>query len=244
MNQIKKLKKKFGTAVVQYKLIEENDHILVAVSGGKDSLMLLSLLVEGMKKYPIDFKVTACHLKNELTEPEERERTASYLKKQFETLNVPYIIRDMPVVSTSNSEKKLNCFWCSWVRRKILFDIAKELDIKKIALGHHKDDIIETFLMNLFYHGKIATMTNKLSMFDGKMTLIRPMALLRESDIVKAVKEAGFKTGTCLCPFAGNTKRAYIKEVIGRLEKEFPHIRSNLYNATFADRVDMNYMNK
>lgn len=243
MKTSNKIRKKFGSLIVEHKLIEDDDHILVAVSGGKDSLLLLTLLVEARKRFPIDYKITACHLKNELTEEKLREETALYLENHFKSLNIPYIIEELPVIKESNPKKKLSCFWCSWLRRKYLFQLASKNNIKKVALGHHKDDVIETLLLNLFYHGKIATMPAKLSMFDGELTLIRPMASINESDILKTVKDMGLKTSSCLCQMAGNTKRNTMKEIIKDLEKEFKHIRTSLFNATEYDKIDPTYMN-
>lgn len=243
MKTMKKIRKKFGTAIVQNKLIVDGDHILVAVSGGKDSLLLLTLLVESQKRFPINYKITACHLKNELSDPVIREETAEYLESYFKNLNIPYIIRDLPVQSTSDSDKKVGCFWCSWMRRKILFQIAEELNIQKVALGHHKDDVIETFLLNLLHHGKLCTMPVSLDMFNGNLQLIRPLAYVPEDDIIKMVNKMDLQTGTCLCPYAGNTKRDAVKNLIKYMEKDFGHVKTSIFNATFADKIDPTYMN-
>ncbi len=239
----KKLRKKFGATIMQYQLVNEGDHILVAVSGGKDSLLMLTFFNEIKKKAPIDFKITACHLKNELTEEKLREETAHYLESYFKDLKVDYIIDDLPVISTSSKDKKIGCFWCSWQRRKTIFNIAGERKMNKVAFGHHKDDIIQTLLMNLFYHGKFGTMPIKLKIFNGEITLIRPMGALKEAEIKKVVNYMGLKVSTCLCPYAKDNKREHMKEVINNLEKEYKSIRNCLFKASHSNNIDSNYLN-
>lgn len=238
----KKVKKKFATAVLKQNLIQENDHILVAVSGGKDSLLLLTLLAEGRKRLPISYTITACHLKNELTTPAIKEETAHYLEDYFQKLDVPYIIQDLPVIQKSAKNKPISCFWCLWLRRKTLFDIAKQNKIKKLALGHHKDDINETLLLNLFYHGRIATMPIKLSLFKGDLILIRPLAYILEKEIKTTVHHLGLTPYTCLCQFSGKTKRDQIKTIIQQLEEPFPQIKKNLFSALNYQKIDPEYL--
>lgn len=240
---MKKIRKKFGAAIYQYQLIDPNDHILVAVSGGKDSLLMITLLMEMKKKYRFTYEITACHLKNELTEPSLRESTAAYLENYFQELGVNYIIKELPTVSASDKDKEVSCFWCSWLRRKMLFDIAREKGIHKIAFGHHRDDMNETFLINLFYHAKIATMPIKLALFNGSLTIIRPLALLGEDDIKKAARMMELKATTCLCPFAGNTKRDYVKGLLNQVEKEFKNIKSSVFSALEYSKIDPTYLN-
>ena len=240
---MKKIRKKFASAIVQNNLIQDNDHILVAVSGGKDSLLMITFFQEMIKKYRLKYKITACHLKNEMTEPKLKEETAVYLESYFKQLDIPFVIQDLPTISSSDKDKKVGCFWCSWIRRKHLFDLAREMGIQKVALGHHKDDINETFLINLFYHGKLATMPIKLELFDGDLTIIRPMAYIDESDIKKAAGMMNLKISTCLCPYAGNTKRSYIKNLISEIEKEFKPVRNNLFSSLKYDKIDPTYLN-
>lgn len=238
----KKVKKKFATAVLQHGLIQDGDHILAAVSGGKDSLLMITLLAEGRNRLPVKYEVTACHLKNELSEPALRENTALYLKEYFETLKVPYLIEELPVVSKSDAHKPVNCFWCAWLRRKTLFNIAKEKGFNKLAFGHHQDDINETLLLNLFYHGRMATMPMKLSLFKGGLILIRPLAFAQEKEIRTTVFNMGLKPATCLCQFAGKTRRDTIKKLIDQLEGPFPQIRKNLFSALDYQKIDPEYL--
>ncbi|HCL58061.1 MAG TPA: tRNA 2-thiocytidine(32) synthetase TtcA [Spirochaetia bacterium] len=239
----RKARKKFGAAIVAHKMIEEGDTVLIAVSGGKDSLLMVKLFADFQKKAPIDFKIIACHLKNELTEPALREKTAAYVEQVFKDLNIPYIIKNLPTVSESKKDKPVSCFWCSWLRRTYLFKIAKDMGIKKLALGHHKDDMIETFLMNLFYHGKLSTMPMKLQLFKGDLSIIRPLGLLLEKEIAIVSQEMGFIPATCLCAFAGNTKRNSMKEMISEIEKEVKSVKTNLFNACDFSNIEKEYLN-
>jgi len=242
MSLSKRLKKNFTRAIIKYNLIENNDKILVAVSGGKDSLLMLHFLAEARDNFFKKYDIIALHLKNEILEPQTREEIANNLKKEFNRLKVEYIIEELPVKEESKKEE-IGCFWCSWLRRKKIFTIAQNLGISKVALGHHRDDIIETLLLNMFYHGKFATMPIKLKLFDGKMTIIRPMALIEEKDILRLSKGFQIPVTSCSCPFAKNTKRAYLKELINSLEKEFKNIRLNLFKSTIHKNIDQNYLN-
>lgn len=238
-----KVRKKFGTAVVTHKLIENNDRILVAVSGGKDSLVMLKLLCDIKKKFPISYKLLACHLRNDLSPLDIREKTADYLQKIFAEWDVEYIMEDLSVAATSAEDKRLGCFWCSWQRRKRLFELCEKYGMNKLALGHHRDDINETLLMNLFYHGKLATMPIKLSMFNDTLTLIRPLAYVGEKEIRTTAQNWELTVTKCSCPYAQFSKREYLKELIERLEKEYnKNIRGTLFNAARFDRIDPTYL--
>ncbi|HOJ50131.1 MAG TPA: tRNA lysidine(34) synthetase TilS [Spirochaetota bacterium] len=242
MSLSKRVKKKFSSAIIKYNLIENNDKILVAVSGGKDSLIMLKFLAEARENFFKKYDIIALHLKNELIENSKREEIAKYVKKFCEEQAVKLIIDELPV-KTESKKDKIGCFWCSWIRRKKIFETAEKYNISKVALGHHKDDIIETLLLNLFYHGKFATMPVKLQIFDGKITIIRPMALIEEKEIEKLVKGLEIKTVKCACPFDGNTKREYIKNLINNLEKEFKNIRVSLFNSTNYEKIEKIYLN-
>ena len=171
-----------GKAIHRYGLIQEGDRILVGVSGGKDSLSLLHLLHERSKRVPIHYELMPVYIDLGFDSGQ-----AEILKKFFEMKGLPYHIEftDIGIRANSSENRENPCFLCSWERRKRLFHLAHRFKCNKIALGHHKDDIIETLLLNIFYSAEISTMVPVQSLFKGKITLIRPLALLEEKKIEK-----------------------------------------------------------
>ena len=149
------ISKSVGKATTDYDMLSEGDKIAVAVSGGKDSLTLLKVLVDRQKFVPIEYKIMAVHI--DLGYPRSFAKT---LEKYFKKIGVKYHIEKVDVLKKTKAEE-INCFWCSWNRRKALFEVADRLGYRKVALGHHKDDIVETILLNLFFHGEISAMAPK-----------------------------------------------------------------------------------
>ncbi|MFH1753894.1 MAG: ATP-binding protein [Candidatus Omnitrophota bacterium] len=218
---------KIGKAIADYNLIEDNDRILVAVSGGKDSLTLLKLLSERQRWAPVRFELFAAHV---ITDHRcagcvHKDR----LTKVFDDLSCPY--RFLDVRLKNGKEKKVSCFWCAWNRRKALFNLADELGFNKIALGHHKDDFVETILLNLFYNGEISSMNAGQPLFKGKITLIRPLVYVEEETIKAYAQESGFHQQVCRCPNAKTSKRALMKKLIPQLEKDPKLVKSNIFMA-------------
>ncbi len=217
-----------GKAIHHYALIQEGDRILVGVSGGKDSLTLLHLLMERRKRVPIRYDLFPVHI--DLGFGSER---ANALKRFFESHGLSYHIEFTDIGRRANSpENRENpCFLCSWERRKRLFQLAHRYKCNKIAFGHHKDDIIETLLLNIFYSAEISTMLPLQRLFRGKITLIRPLALIEEREIERYAREKGLPFGPSGCPVSGKTKRSEIKELIRTLEKSNPKIKGNIFRA-------------
>ena len=208
--------KKVGEAMAKYNLVQDKDRILVAVSGGKDSISLLHVLEYKRKRLPIDYKITACYIDMD-GDSRRRSMVEAYLKEN----NYEYVIeKSEQWQSRRKKDGSLNCFWCAFNRRKKLFETADRLGYNKIALGHHKDDIAETFLLNLFFHGEISTMLPKQSFFDGKFHVIRPLALCEEKFVIDYAKAFNFTAIKSHCPNFDNTKRATMKNVL-RLVSEF-----------------------
>ncbi len=217
-----------GKAIHHYALIQEGDRILVGVSGGKDSLTLLHLLMERRKRVPIRYDLFPVHI--DLGSGSER---ANALKRFFESHGLSYHIEFTDIGRRANSpENRENpCFLCSWERRKRLFQLAHRYKCNKIAFGHHKDDIIETLLLNIFYSAEISTMLPLQRLFRGKITLIRPLALIEEREIERYAREKGLPFGPSGCPVSGKTKRSEIKELIRTLEKSNTKIKGNIFRA-------------
>jgi tRNA 2-thiocytidine biosynthesis protein TtcA len=226
-----------GKAIHRYGLIQDGDHILVGVSGGKDSLTLLHLLQERRKRVPIDYELIPVHI--DLGFDSER---AKILKDFFEAQGLSYHIEFTDIGKRANSpENRENpCFLCSWERRKCIFHLAHRLKCNKIALGHHKDDIIETLLLNIFYSGEISTMLPVQTLFKGKITLIRPLALVEEKKIERFAREMGLPFGPSGCPSSGKTKRKEVKELIEALERKNRKVKGNIFRS--LSNIKLDYM--
>lgn len=224
---------RIGRAIADYDLIRDKDKILVAVSGGKDSLAMLELLNERKKWAPVDYDLVAMHI-----ETDHRCGGCVHtriLKKFFEDRNIEYVFQKIKVL---DKNKKTSCFWCSWNRRKALFLAADRMGCTKIALGHHKDDIIETLLLNIFYHGEFAAMNPKQELFGGKIVLIRPLCYVEEAATVKFAKESSFPSQLCQCPNADTSKRRMVKGLINGLEKGCPQVRTNIFRSVSRIKKD------
>ena len=216
---------KVGKAIFDYNLIENGDKILVGVSGGKDSLALLEVLALRSRDKKYNYEVIAAHVSVENVQYEVDE---PYIREMCERLGIPFYNRSV-AFEVSDDCKKPHCFVCSWNRRKALFSLAKELGCSKMALGHHKDDAIESLLMSMMFNGTIASMPPKLSMFDGTFTLIRPLIYLTNDETLQYASYRNFKKQIKNCPYEKVTNRGAVGELIKEMEKLSPHVRGNLF---------------
>jgi tRNA 2-thiocytidine biosynthesis protein TtcA len=220
--------KKAGLAINRYGMISDGDKVLVGVSGGKDSLALLRILQERKRWLPIDYEVRAVHVTTDYDRQPKVRRDR--LKRYFGSLGCEYIFKDIKIAK-KNRRGREDCFWCSWNRRKAIFETAAEIGFKKVALGHHRDDLAETILMNLIYNGEISGMNPVQSLFNGKITIVRPLILLDEKEIARYAKAAGLPLLRSRCPRNRDSKRAAIKDMIARLVKMNPDIKTNIVRA-------------
>lgn len=223
----KRLLSLLGQASAEFGLIEPNDRIMVAVSGGKDSFGLLYLLREVQKKAPFDFSIVAVNLDQK--QPGFPEHVLpDYLTREGYDFRI--IEEDTySIVKEKVPEGKTYCSLCSRLRRGILYNVAEELGATKLALGHHRDDAIETLLLNLFYSGQTKAMPAKLRSDDGRNTVIRPLIYCAESDLAELARLKQFPIIPCnLCGSQENLKRQEIKELIATLEQTNPKLRGNL----------------
>jgi tRNA 2-thiocytidine biosynthesis protein TtcA len=164
------------------------------------------------------------------------------LKEFFEAKKIAYHIEPTRIAELANGpdNRENPCFLCSWERRKRVFSLAQRFGCNKVAFGHHKDDIIETFLLNVFYSAEISTMLPLQPLFKGKITVIRPLALLEERKIERFAKEMGLPYFPCGCPASGRSMRRKVKELIGALEKENRRVKGNIFRA--LSNIKLDYM--
>ncbi len=224
----KEMKRLMGKAIHAKSMIQENDRILVAVSGGKDSLALLYLLRERIKRIPIDYQITAVHV-----DPGFGADSAGKMEEFFRKNHFDYrVLRTNIGIRAHSEENRENpCFLCSRLRRKRLFELADELGCNKIALGHHKDDIIETFFLNVFYGATLSTMLPVQELFQGKLTIIRPLYLIDEDLLRRFAEKMGWKEISLECPTAGLSKRQDIKKMLSGFYKTNRKIKGNIFHA-------------
>lgn len=232
---MRRIEKRFNKGVMQYGLIEDGDKILVGLSGGKDSLALLELLARRSRIYKPRFSVVAAHV---VMTNIAYESDMDYLRAYAEGLGVPFV-RYETSFDPSTDTRKSPCFLCSWNRRKALFTVAKEQGCNKIALGHHMDDILETLLMNMTFQGAFSTMPPRLVMRKFDMTIIRPMCLVHEADLIEMAQVRGYRKQIKNCPYEKNSHRSDMKEVLRSLERMNPEARYSLWGSMNNIQADL-----
>jgi tRNA(Ile)-lysidine synthase TilS/MesJ len=237
-----RLWKQFNKALGQYQLIDEDDKILVGLSGGKDSLCLLEFLARRSKIHVPHFTVEALHVRMINI---HYETDTTYLQSFCDHLGVPLHIVTTSFTTTPDGfpsgSKKPACFLCSWQRRKQLFNLAQELGCAKIALGHHQDDIIHTALMNLTFQGHFATMPAKLRMRKMPLTIIRPLCLCQEDDIRAYAEQQGYEKQLKQCPYEKDTNRTTASELFEHFQRLNPEARYSIWRALEADNKLVEY---
>jgi tRNA 2-thiocytidine biosynthesis protein TtcA len=230
-NKLKKrLRRQIGQAIADYNMIQEGDKIMVCVSGGKDSLTLLDFLLHFQCTAPVRFEVVAVNL-----DQKQPGFPQELLPRYFEQIGVPYHILERDtyrVVKEIIPEGETTCGLCSRLRRGILYGFAAEFGFTKIALGHHLDDIVETFFLNLFYGGRLKAMPPKLLSDDRRHIVIRPLAYCREEDIAEYAKQMAFPVIPCnLCGSQENLQRQAIKAMLKSWETRHPGRVETIFRA-------------
>lgn len=228
------ISKRVGRAISDYDMVSDGDKIAVAVSGGKDSLTLLRILADRRSFVPIKYGLLAVHI--DMGYPCHHPKI---LAEYFKKIGVNYHIEKIDILK-GKTRRDISCFWCSWNRRKALFEASDRFGCNKVALGHHKDDIVETILMNLFFHGEISAMAPKQELFQGKITLIRPLAYVEEDMIARFAKDAGFPRHKCACPNSAASNRTKMAGIIRDLEKICPDIKTNIFRG--VKRIKEDYL--
>ena len=240
--QRERLTKRFHKACADYGLIADGDHILIGLSGGKDSLLLTELLGRRAQIYVPRFKVTALHVR---VKERDYHTDLSYLQSFCNEAKVPLLVRDVSIPDTppqkeNGKTREIDnpCFLCSWFRRKELFNVAQEIGCNKIAFGHHRDDIAQTLLMNLIFQGAFATMPPMLQMDKMPLRLIRPLCLIDEADIIAYAAMRGYEKQTKLCPFEHVSSREKVKELLEHIKALNPEAIDSLYGAMTNIKTD------
>jgi tRNA 2-thiocytidine biosynthesis protein TtcA len=226
----KRLCRLVGQAIGDFNMIEEGDKVMVCLSGGKDSYALLDILMTLRERAPINFEIVAVNL-----DQKQPNFPADVLPAYLEKLGVPFHIENQDtysIVKRLIPEGKTTCSLCSRLRRGILYRVADELGCTKIALGHHRDDILETFFLNMFFGGKLKGMPAKLVSDDGKHMVIRPLAYVKEEDTERYAAVKNFPIIPCdLCGSQENLQRKQIKAMLRDWEKKHPGRVENTFSA-------------
>ena len=236
------LRRAVGQAIADYNMIEAGDRVMVCLSGGKDSFGLLDILLHLRQHAPIDFEIVAVNL-----DQKQPGFPADVLPTYLKGLGIPFHIEEQDtyaIVKRLIPEGKTTCSLCSRLRRGILYRVASELGATKIALGHHRDDILETLFLNMFFGGKMKAMSPKLVSDDGRHIVIRPLAYCRESDLARWAEARAFPIIPCnLCGSQPNLQRAQVKAMLNQWQRQFPGRIETLFRS-LANVVPSHLMDK
>lgn len=224
---LRKLAAKVHKIQAHHKIFGEKDKILVGVSGGKDSLLLLEILGELRRNFRYKFEIIPVHIRIKDVgyhiDLQAIEEISKYYGCAFRIIETE--------IDFDPEHKKGPCFVCSWHRRKLLFSAAREAGCNKIALGHHMDDAVQTLLLNMIYHGSVSSMPLSLSMFGGTLELIRPLLFLDEKEIIKYEEERNYSQLVKDCPYGSTTRRNRMKELTEEIERIHPVAKKNIFRA-------------
>lgn len=237
MIYLKKLLSYTRAAIDKYKMINDNDKIAIGVSGGKDSLALLNIMAKLREFYPVKFDIIAITV-----DPcfNDANMDVSNIQKMCYDLNIDYIVKRTSLAKLVFDEFKAEspCSLCSRMRRGILHNIAKENNCTRLALGHHYDDAVETFLMNIFNGGRIGCFSPVSYLSKKDLFLIRPMIFCKERDVISFSTRNSIIVEKSKCPVDGKTERQNTKELINILEKSYPDIKQKIMGAMQRSNID------
>ncbi|MBA4366162.1 MAG: tRNA 2-thiocytidine(32) synthetase TtcA [Desulfobacterium sp.] len=231
------MKRLVGKAIHQYRMISDGEKIAVGLSGGKDSLSLMWILTERLSRIPISYELFAIYV-----DPGFEGSDLSYLEDYCTKMNYNLRVErsDFGIRAHGEENRENPCFLCSRLRRKRLFEVASELGCNKLALGHHKDDIIETLFMNMCYGGNISTMIPSQSLFDGEFTIIRPLSYIDEDVIIRFAQQNDFPVFRNACPSEKHSKRYEMKQMLAELYKNNRKIKGNIFRS--MSNVNTDYL--
>lgn len=234
-NFLERTRTKVVKAITDYDLIAPNDTIVVGISGGKDSMALLDILSNRQKSSKIAYNLVAVHIK--LTDV-PYYTDGEYLEKFCIDRNIAFhLIEDHAKIIT---DRKKPCFYCAWNRRKLLFQFAAEHQFQKVAFGHHKDDAVETLLMNMIQHGEMSSFPVKLQMFEGAFDIIRPLIYTTDKELQRYVNLIGYQALPYDCKYALDNQREKIKTIINQLYTLSPNATKNIFKA--MTNIDLRHL--
>jgi tRNA 2-thiocytidine biosynthesis protein TtcA len=229
-----KLNRKIGRAMHDFSMFADGDRVLVAVSGGVDSLTLACVLKIWQRKAPIHFDLTAQYIDHGFWKKEGISAPGEAIGRQLQELSLDFEVREEWAIEGVDR----TCFLCSRNRRSQLFDLARERGYNKIALGHHKDDLIETFLLNAIYSGNISTMVPRQDLFGGTLSIVRPMAYLEKHEVCEIAAGLKLEVVKNLCPLTDNTRREKVRSLLHTLYQDEPAAKNSLFAALSNVRKD------
>ncbi|NNF45770.1 MAG: tRNA 2-thiocytidine biosynthesis protein TtcA [Desulfofustis sp.] len=222
-----KCNKKIGRAMADYQMLADKDRVLVAVSGGVDSLVTAWVLRKWRDKAPIDYHIEAVYVDNGFWTPAHgASPPAERIGRQLERFGLHFFS-----VEGWKVEGERTCFICARNRRSQLFELARQKGFNKLALGHHKDDLIETFLINALYSGNISTMVPRQDLFEGRLSLIRVLAYLKKSDIIEISRLVDLAPVESYCPIGEDSRRETVRSLLQDICKEVPDARNSIFSA-------------
>ena len=249
----RQVNRRIGQAMQAYSMLSHGDSVLVAVSGGVDSLVLAWLLQMWLQKAPIDYTLRVVHIDMGFRgQGDSGVNPVEEIRRQLHRFGIPLVVEQArerpqamagvpdssrlpdpasPVLSRDKDQPERSCFLCSRQRRHQLFELAREYGCNKIAFGHHKDDLIETLFLNMFYSGNLSTMVPRQDLFDGRLTLIRPLAYIEKHEVQDIAVSLGLVPVDNLCPLAGNTRRDHLRKMLPILYQQDPGIKSSIFAA-------------
>lgn len=231
----KEINRFVGRALHRYDLLAAGDHIVVGLSGGKDSLSLVYILDQWRRKTPFQYDLSAVHIDLGF-KGTDTEAIEDYCRQ----LGIPYRVErtDFGPRAHSPENRENPCFLCSRLRRQRLFEIAHGLGANKVALGHNKDDLIETLFLNILYSGEISTMVPRQSLFKGLITVIRPLAMVDEENLRRFAKRLSMPEIKNPCPSAESSRRKEVKEMLQTLYRRNKKVKGNIFHALSNVRPD------
>jgi len=244
MNLYTKIKRLIGRALFRYEMLKDRDIVILALSGGEDSLALAYFLSDWREKMRIDCRLLGVHLDMGFSKDEEEyEKEVKWLENFCNSLEIEFYFlkTDCGIQAMEVYEKDITspCFVCSWHRRKHLFKLAQEKGANKLALGHHLDDAIVTFFINMFYHGELSTILPVQEMFKGKLYIIRPLILVEKALISRFAEKNGWRIIKNPCPFVEKTKRKLIENFLEtKVYPLGPKVKRSIATAIFNPKFE------
>jgi tRNA(Ile)-lysidine synthase TilS/MesJ len=226
-------------ALRRYNMIKPNDRILVGISGGKDSTCLVRDLAMKRRWWETPFEIEACHIASDLHSTGiAAETDDTWISEKMREWEIPYTKIEVPVMGRLKAGQKMSCYWCATQRRTELSRYARARGFNKLALGHHMDDILETLLMNMLKKGEFATMPPVMPYINYPLTVIRPLALCEERQILECAEELGFVSNTCTCGFNTLGERKKTRRSLEVLTSGSSHSKRNLFKSMSTIKTD------